>query len=200
MVTDRMNKKTYDGYKILYIILIVLLSILGGTFSGKLIATSVEYSVGNPYHFEKVVAEIVDTKFYRGRHGKYWLDYYRLIACYTDEETGLQYKAPLSRRIKDKNEAESYIGETAYILIDREYGRATAYNENAIKSDVPIDIIVFSVLLAFCLAILLLSIIKLTQKNKKHWLWIAVCILLMLGLTAWVAYGSIDFNYINALK
>lgn len=199
-MVDHKNKKIYDGYKILYIILIVLMSIFGGIFSGKLIATSIEYSVGNPYHFEKVVAEIVDTKFYEGRHGKYWLDSYRLIACYTDEKTGLQYKAQLSRVIKDKNEAESYIGKTTYILIDREYGRATSYNENAIKSDVPIDIIVFSVLLAFCLAILILSIIKLTKKNKKHWIWITVCILLVFGLTACVAYGSIDFNYINALK
>lgn len=195
-----MLKKANDGYKILYIILIVLMSTFGGILSGKLIAASIEYSVGNPYHFEKVVAEIVDTKFSKASHGQYWLYSYRLIACYTDEETGLQYKAQLSRVIKDKNEAESYIGKTAYILIDREYGRATSYNENAIKSDVPIDIIVYSVLIAFCLTIMIISIIKIIKKNKKHWIWIAVCILLLFGLAAGVAYGSLDFNYLNALK
>ena len=195
-----MIKKANNEYKILYIILIILMTLFGGLFSGKLISASIERSIASPYHFEKVVAEVVDTKFYRAAHGKYWLDYYCLIACYTDAEAGTDYYAQLSMKIHDEAEAELHIGEKAYILIDRNYGKAISYSENAIKSDVPIDIIVYSILLAFSLVVLVLSIFKITKRDKRHWIWIAICILLMLGLAAWVAYASFDFNYLDALK
>lgn len=93
-----------------------------------------------------------------------------------------------------------FIGKTTYILIDREYGKAISYSENAIKSDVPIDIIVYSVLLAFCLAFTALSVVKITKKNIKHWIWIMIVILLMSGLATYVAYASFDMNYINQLR
>ena len=87
----------------------------------------------------------------------------------------------IPRMIYDKAEAESYLWKTTYILIDREYGKAISYSENAIKSDAPIDIIVYCLLLALCISVMILSIIKITKKNKKHWIWIAIFILLMLG-------------------
>jgi len=193
-----MIKKVSDGYKILYIILIVLMSVFGGIFSGKLIAASIEYNLESPYHFETVVAVIFRIE--KVESASNWNDYYIRYAVYEDEETGLQYEARLEGEFYNIEEAEAYIGQSTYILIDREYGKAISYRENAIKSDVPIDIIVYSVLMAFCLTIMIISIIKITKKNKKHWIWIAVCILLLLGLAAWVAYGSIDFNYLDALK
>jgi len=193
-----MIKKANDEYKILYIILIVLMSLFGGILSGKLIAASIEYSIENPYHFEKVVAVIVRIKKVESLSN--WNDYYIRYAVYEDEETGLQYEARIEGEFYHIEEAEAYIGQSTYILIDREYGKAISYRENAITSDVPIDIIVYSVLIAFCLTIMIISMIKITKKNKKPWIWIAVCILLLFGLAAWVAYGSIDFNYLNALK
>jgi len=193
-----MIKKSNDGYKILYIILIVLMPVFGGILSGKLIAASIEYSIANPYHFEKVVAVIVRIE--KVESASNWNDYYIRYAAYEDDETGFQYETHVPGMIHDRDEAETYIGKTTYILIDREYGISIPYSENAIKSDVPIDIIVYSVLTAFCLTIMIISIIKITKKNKKHWIWIAVCILLLFGLAAWVAYGSIDFNYLNAFK
>jgi len=193
-----MIKKANDGYKILYIILIVLSVVFGGVFSGKLIAASIEYSIANPYHFEKVVAVIVRIEKVESLSN--WNDYYIRYAVYEDEETGFRYEARIEGEFYNIEEAEAYIGQSIYILIDREYGKAISYRENAIKSDVPIDIIVYSVLLAFCLTVSAISIVKITKENKKHWIWIAVCILLLSGLAAWVAYGSIDFNYLNALK
>ncbi|MCM1306776.1 MAG: hypothetical protein NC037_05935 [Bacteroides sp.] len=191
-------KKANDGYKILFIILIVLMSVFGGIFSGKIIATSIEYSMENPYHFEKVVAVIVRIE--KIESSSNWNDYYVRFAVYEDEKTGFQYEALIEGNFYNIEEAEAYIGQSTYILIDRENGKAISYRENAIKSDVPIDIIVYSVMLAFCFAVMILSIIKITKKSKKHWIWIAICIVVLLGLAAWVAYDSIDFNYLNALK
>ena len=86
------------------------------------------------------------------------------------------------------------------MLIDREYGKAISYSENAEKGGAPIDIIVYSVLLAFCSAIMILSIIKIAKKNKKHLIWMSVVILLALLFAAYVAYASLDLNYIKQLK
>ena len=174
------------------------MTIFGGIFSGKLISASIEYSIVSPYHFEKVVAVIVRIE--KVESASNWKDYYIRYATYEDEETGLLYETHIPGMICNKDEAEAYIGKTTYILIDREYGKAICYSENAIKSEVPIDIIVYSVLLAFSFAVLVLSIIKITKKEKRHWIWIAICILLMFGLAAWVAYASFDYNYFNALK
>ena len=193
-----MIKKVNDGYKILYIILIILMTVFCGIFSGKLFSASIEYSMVSPYHFEKVVAEIVSVKKIESEHN--FNDYYFRIAQYVDEETGYIYETYMPGKIYDKAEAEAHIGEKVFMLVDKQYGKAIAYVKNAKKGGVTIDIIVYSVLLALCLSVSIFCIVKITKKNKKHWIWIVACILLMLGLTAWVAYASFDFNYLDALK
>ena len=192
------NKKSELNGISLFVISLLLMAMFSSIIIGKIVSASIMYSHENPYHFEKVVAVIVRVE--KVESPSNWKDYYIRYAVYEDEETGLQYEAQIPGEIYNKAEAESFIGKTTYILIDREYGKAISYSENAIKSDVPIDIIVYSVLLALCLSVLILSIIKITKKNKKHWIWIAIFILIMSGLAAYVAYASIDMNYLNQLK
>lgn len=181
-----------------FVVLLLLMTIFSSIFIGKIISASIMYGYDNPYHFEKVVAVIVRIE--KVESASNWNDYYILYAAYEDEETGIQYETHVPGRIYDRDEAETYIGKKTYILIDREYGISIPYGENAIKSDIPIDIIVYSVLLAFCLAVLILSIIKITKKNKKHYIWIAIFILLMLSLAGYVAYASLDMNYLKQIK
>lgn len=192
------NKKPELKGISLFVVLLLLMTIFSSIIIGKMVSASIMYSYESPYHFEKVVAVVVRIE--KVESPSNWNDYYIRYAVYEDEETGLQYEAQIPGEIYDKDEAEAFIGKTTYILIDREYGKAISYSENAIKSDVPIDIIVYSILLAFCLAVIILSIIKITKKNKKHWVWIAIVILLMSGLAAYVAYASLDMNFLNQLK
>lgn len=192
------NKKPELKGISLFVVLLLLMTMFSSIIIGKMVSASIMYSYESPYHFEKVVAVIVRVE--KVESPSNWNDYYIRYAVYEDEETGLQYEAQIPGEIYDKDEAESFIGKTTFILIDREYGKAISYSENAIKSDVPIDIIVYRILLAFCLAVIILSIINITKKNKKHWVWIAIVILLMLGLAAYVAYASLDINYLNQLK
>ena len=192
------NKKPkFEGIS-LFVVLLLLMTLFSSITIGKIVSASITYSHESPYHFEKVVAIIVRIK--KVESPSNWNDYFIRYAVYEDEETGLQYEAQIPGEIYDRDEAESFIGKTTYILIDREYGKAISYSKNAIKSDVPIDIIVYSILLALCLSVLIFSIIKITKKNKKHWIWIAIFFLIMLGLAAYIAYESLDINYLNQLK
>lgn len=181
----------------LFVVLFLLMTMFSSLFIGKIISTSIMDSLENPYHLEKVLAEVVRVKHYEPPNS--WNDYYIRYAQYVDEETGVIYEALITGEIYDKAEAESYIGKKVYILIDREYGIATEYRVNAESGGAPIDLIVYSVLSLFCLSISVFCIVKITKKNKKHWIWIAVYILLMLGLAAYVAYASFDMNYIKQL-
>ncbi len=181
----------------LYVVIFLIFTMLSSIFIGKIISTSVTYSLENPYHFEKVVAEIVSVKKVESEHN--FNDYYFRIAQYVDEETGYIYETYVPGKIYDKAEAEAHIGEKVYILIEKQYGKAIAYVEGAKKGGAPIDIIVYSVLLLLCLSISVFCIVKITKKNKKHWIWIAICILLLLGLAAYVAYASFDMNYLDQL-
>lgn len=153
-----MKTSTRNEHISLFVVLFLLMSMLSSIFVGKIISTSIEYSLGNPYHFEKVVGTIVGIKKIESPSN--WMDYYMCYAQYEDEETGTIYQTLyFGNEHFNKAEAEEQIGKSVYILIDRQYGKAIPYSENAIKSQVPIDIIVFSILLAFCMSIMILSII-----------------------------------------
>jgi len=181
-----------------FIIIFVALSFLSSIIIGKLIQTSITYSLENPYHFEKVLAEIVRIEKVESAHN--WNDYYIRYAQYVDAETGVVYEALIPGNVYDEAEAQSYVGKTTEILIDREYHGAIAYVPNAKSGGAPIDLIVYSILLVFCLSISVFCIVKITKKNKKHWIWIVIYIILMLGLAAYVAYASFDMNYLAQLK
>lgn len=183
----------------LFVVLFLLMAMFFAIFVGKIISASIEYNLENPYHFEKVIGTIVRIEKYESPHN--FMDFYVCYAQYEDEETGTFYETLYyGNEHYNEAEAEAQIGKNVYMLIDREYGKAISYSENAEKGGAPIDIIVYSVLLAFCSAIMILSIIKIAKKNKKHLIWMSVVILLALLFAAYVAYASLDLNYIKQLK
>lgn len=182
----------------LFVVLFLLMAMFAAIFVGKIISASIEYSLENPYHFEKVIGTVVRVEKRESPHN--WKDYYVCVAQYKDAEAEKVYEALCLAEFYNKAEADANIGQSAYILIDREYGKAISYKENAAKGGAPIDIIVYSVLLAFCLTIMILSIIKIVKKNKKYWIWIVAVILLALLFASYVAYASLDLNYLKQLK
>lgn len=184
---------------VLFVVLFLLTAMFFAIFVGKIISASIEYSLENPYHFEKVIGTIVRIEKYESPHN--FRDFYVCYAQYEDEETGIFYETLYyGNEHYSESEAEAQIGKNVYMLIDREYGKAISYSENAAKDGAPIDIIVYSVLLAFCSAIMILSMIKIAKKNKKHVIWMSLVILSALLFAAYVAYASLDMNYIDQLK